>query len=88
MQRSDSFFVLISEGTIQNGSFSYTLDHQCCGYFSRHPLRAWHFLQGGWLGIIWLALILGLANAFLRPLLKLLTIIKTRRRLPGFNPGR
>jgi putative membrane protein len=29
--------------------------------------------QGSWLGIIWLALIFGLVNAFLRPLLKLLT---------------
>src|SRR4030067_1296426 len=29
--------------------------------------------QGGWLGIVWLALILGLLNAFLRPLLQLLT---------------
>jgi len=30
-------------------------------------------LQGGWVSIIWLALIFGLINAFLRPLLKLLT---------------
>jgi putative membrane protein len=30
-------------------------------------------LQSGWLSVIWLALILGLVNAFLRPLLKLLT---------------
>lgn len=30
-------------------------------------------LQGGWISIIWLALIFGLINAFLRPLLKLLT---------------
>jgi putative membrane protein len=30
-------------------------------------------LQGGWASIIWLALIFGLINAFLRPLLKLLT---------------
>lgn len=30
-------------------------------------------LQGGWVSIIWLALIFGLVNAFLRPLLKLLT---------------
>ena len=30
-------------------------------------------LQGGWMGVIWLALIFGLVNAFLRPLLKLLT---------------
>jgi len=30
-------------------------------------------LQGGWTSIIWLALIFGLINAFLRPLLKLLT---------------
>lgn len=30
-------------------------------------------LQGGWLSIFWLALIFGLINAFLRPLLKLLT---------------
>jgi len=30
-------------------------------------------LQGGWVNIIWLALIFGLINAFLRPLLKLLT---------------
>ena len=29
--------------------------------------------EGGWLGIVWLALILGLLNAFLRPLLQLLT---------------
>ncbi len=29
--------------------------------------------QSGWLAIIWLALIFGLVNAFLRPLLKLLT---------------
>jgi putative membrane protein len=28
---------------------------------------------GGWLGLFWLALIFGLANAFLRPLLQLLT---------------
>ncbi len=31
------------------------------------------YLQGGWVSIIWLALIFGLINAFLRPLLKLLT---------------
>lgn len=30
-------------------------------------------LQGEWTSIIWLALIFGLINAFLRPLLKLLT---------------
>ena len=30
-------------------------------------------LQGGWVSVIWLALIFGLINAFLRPLLKLLT---------------
>ena len=30
-------------------------------------------LESGWLSVIWLALILGLVNAFLRPLLKLLT---------------
>jgi putative membrane protein len=30
-------------------------------------------LQGNWTSIIWLALIFGLINAFLRPLLKLLT---------------
>lgn len=30
-------------------------------------------LQGNWVSIIWLALIFGLINAFLRPLLKLLT---------------
>jgi len=30
-------------------------------------------LQGSWVGVIWLALIFGLVNAFLRPLLKLLT---------------
>jgi putative membrane protein len=30
-------------------------------------------LQSGWMSVIWLALILGLVNAFLRPLLKLLT---------------
>jgi putative membrane protein len=30
-------------------------------------------LQGGWVSIIWLALIFGLINAFLGPLLKLLT---------------
>ena len=30
-------------------------------------------LQGGWVSLIWLALIFGLINAFLRPLLKLLT---------------
>lgn len=30
-------------------------------------------LQGSWTSIIWLALIFGLINAFLRPLLKLLT---------------
>ncbi len=30
-------------------------------------------LQSGWISIIWLALIFGLLNAFLRPLLKLLT---------------
>ena len=30
-------------------------------------------LQGAWVNIIWLALIFGLINAFLRPLLKLLT---------------
>ncbi len=30
-------------------------------------------LQGGWISILWLALIFGLINAFLRPLLKLLT---------------
>ena len=30
-------------------------------------------LQGAWVNIIWLALIFGLINAFLRPLLKMLT---------------
>lgn len=30
-------------------------------------------LEGGWISLIWLALIFGLINAFLRPLLKLLT---------------
>jgi len=30
-------------------------------------------LQGGWMDILWLALIFGMINAFLRPLLKLLT---------------
>ena len=30
-------------------------------------------LEGGWVSIFWLALIFGLVNAFLRPLLKLLT---------------
>ena len=30
-------------------------------------------LESGWVSVIWLALILGLVNAFLRPLLKLLT---------------
>jgi len=30
-------------------------------------------LSGGWVSLIWLALIFGLINAFLRPLLKLLT---------------
>ena len=30
-------------------------------------------LQSGWVSVIWLALIFGLVNAFLRPLLKLLT---------------
>ncbi len=30
-------------------------------------------LQGGWVSVIWLALIFGLINAFLRPLLKFLT---------------
>jgi putative membrane protein len=30
-------------------------------------------LQSGWMSVIWLALILGLVNTFLRPLLKLLT---------------
>jgi putative membrane protein len=30
-------------------------------------------LEGGWTSILWLALIFGLINAFLRPLLKLLT---------------
>ncbi len=30
-------------------------------------------LQSGWLSVIWLALIFGLVNAFLRPLLSLLT---------------
>ncbi len=30
-------------------------------------------LQSGWLGVIWLALIFGLVNAFVRPLLKMLT---------------
>jgi putative membrane protein len=30
-------------------------------------------LQSGWLGIIWLALIFGLVNAFVRPLLKIMT---------------
>ena len=30
-------------------------------------------LQSGWISVIWLALILGLVNAFLRPLLTLLT---------------
>ncbi len=29
--------------------------------------------EGGWLGVIWLALILGLLNAFIRPILKFLT---------------
>ncbi len=29
--------------------------------------------SGGWLGLFWLALIFGLVNAFLRPLLQLLT---------------
>lgn len=29
--------------------------------------------QGNWLGLLWLALILGLLNAFIRPVLKLLT---------------
>ncbi len=29
--------------------------------------------QSGWLGIIWLALIFGLVNAFVRPLLKIMT---------------
>jgi putative membrane protein len=28
---------------------------------------------GGWLGLLWLALIFGLVNAFLRPILQLLT---------------
>ncbi len=31
------------------------------------------YLQSGWISIIWLALIFGLINAFLRPLLKFLT---------------
>lgn len=30
-------------------------------------------LQSGWVSVLWLALILGLINAFVRPLLKLLT---------------
>ena len=30
-------------------------------------------LAGGWIAIIWLALIFGLVNAFLRPLLQILT---------------
>jgi putative membrane protein len=30
-------------------------------------------LGGGWLGILWLALIFGLINAFLRPILQFLT---------------
>jgi putative membrane protein len=30
-------------------------------------------MGGGWLAIVWIALIFGLVNAFLRPLLKLLT---------------
>ena len=30
-------------------------------------------LQSGWASVLWLALILGLINAFIRPLLKLLT---------------
>jgi putative membrane protein len=30
-------------------------------------------LHSSWIGVIWLALIFGLVNAFLRPLLKLLT---------------
>jgi putative membrane protein len=30
-------------------------------------------LQSGWVSVVWLALILGLVNTFLRPLLKLLT---------------
>ena len=30
-------------------------------------------LQGGWTSVLWLALIFGLINAFLRPLLKFLT---------------
>jgi putative membrane protein len=30
-------------------------------------------LQSGWASVVWLALILGLVNAFLRPLLKFLT---------------
>jgi putative membrane protein len=30
-------------------------------------------LEGGWVSIVWLALIFGLINAFLRPLLSLLT---------------
>ncbi len=30
-------------------------------------------LQSGWVSVIWLALIFGLVNAFVRPLLKLLT---------------
>lgn len=30
-------------------------------------------LEGGWVSLLWLALIFGLINAFLRPLLKLLT---------------
>ncbi len=30
-------------------------------------------LQSGWISVIWLALIFGLVNAFLRPLLKVLT---------------
>ncbi len=30
-------------------------------------------LQSGWLSVIWLALIFGLVNAFVRPVLKLLT---------------
>lgn len=30
-------------------------------------------MAGGWVAIVWIALIFGLVNAFLRPLLKLLT---------------
>jgi putative membrane protein len=30
-------------------------------------------LRGNWMGVIWLALIIGLLNAFVRPLLKFLT---------------